>query len=153
MKVVLTLVFVTCIAPTYLRGQTVPQAREFLEGIYAWDTNDAADDPLADAKAYSPSLIRLIRLDQRRGHGDIGKLDYEPLCECQDPSGLRYTIKSMVPVGRYKLRAEVTLVNSPTGATWQKNVILDLVWTKQGWRINDTHTAREPSLREFLLKP
>jgi hypothetical protein len=41
---------------------------------------------------FSPSLINLIHRDQRRTpRGYVGKLDYDPICSCQDFDGLQLT--------------------------------------------------------------
>lgn len=150
MKPPAIVVLMTCLAVPSLHAQTPSQARAFLDATYAWDTNDDADDPLADAKVYSPSLIRMFDLDRRRAHGDVGRLDFDPLCECQDPGGVRYQINSITSSGVRKADAEVSLNSSQIGVPWRKTLRFDLVWTKHGWRIDDVHTERTASLRRFL---
>ena len=130
-------------------AQSVRQAREFLNGIYSWDTNENADDPLGDNKTYAPSLIRLFHLDQHlAGKGNIGKLDYDPLCSCQDPGGLHYAISSLALKDPRRASAKISLKD---GASWHETLALDLLWTSNGWRIDDVHASRVHSLRAYLL--
>jgi len=134
----------------HAQGQTRQQAKDFLEGIYSWDTNIDADDLLSDAKTYTHSLISLFKQDQQRaGKGNIGKLDFDPLCSCQDPGGLKFSIVTLKPSPDKSMTAHIKLDGAPEGSVL---LDLDLKWTRQGWRIDDTHSADVRSLRAFLTQ-
>lgn len=143
-------------ASTMLHAQTAAQAESFVRTTYARYTNaQSIDDPQflrKDAPSvFSPSLLRLIRADQRNApKGDVGKLDFDPICSCQDYDGLALKQLNVHLTEPHTAIASLTL-NYPQPADIP--VHLALVWTSKGWRINDIHTKDTPSLRKLLETP
>ncbi|MDE1162969.1 MAG: DUF3828 domain-containing protein [Acidobacteriaceae bacterium] len=132
-----------------LKAQDTAPVHDFVDGIYAWDSNDQADDPLPDEKVYTPALIHLFHDDQRRaGKGNIGKLDFDPLCSCQDAGGLKYALGPISMSGFTTSKVTVHLSDS----NFSSNITLFLRRTPKGWRIDDVQTNKIASLRQFLGK-
>ncbi|MBE7210681.1 MAG: DUF3828 domain-containing protein [Gluconacetobacter diazotrophicus] len=95
---------------------------------------------------FAPGLLALIRADERVPSGGVGRLDEDPLCDCQDDGGFRRVsvILDHPPGGR----VEAT-IHAMVG-TDAVVVGLDLVETGRGWRIADVHGRNIPSLVAFL---
>ena len=88
----------------------------------------------------------MIRSDERVPPGDIGKLDEDPLCDCQDDGGFRL---SAIMIHRQSADRVSTKVNFSI-LSFSKVIILDLVKIGGDWRIADVHAQRMPSLVSFL---
>jgi hypothetical protein len=137
-------------------AQTTQQAETFVRDIYKqYDIADSMQSPdFTRSKAssvFSPSIVQLLRRDQRNTpKGDEGKLGADPICDCQDFQNLKITAllitKDTEPSAIATLTVEV-FANDPSST---KTIRLHLIWTKQGWRIDDIETKKTPSLRKLL---
>ena len=127
--------------------RAMPPPQSFVAGVYAAYARQPTADPLGDdaGSVFTPSLLALIRADQRFD-GEAGKLDYDPLCDCQDADGLRLLA---VDAGR-ATAGRVHVTSRFRISATVRTVDLTLAWTPQGWRIDDVTTARMKSLRRFL---
>ena len=122
-------------------AQTSTQAEVFVRGVYAqYKLKDATKVPdftrdIAPS-VFSPSLTRLIRKDQHdTPKGYVGKLDFDPICSCQDSDGLELKKLTIRVIGEKNAVVDVTLrYPQPTEVQLQ----LYLVWTPAGWRINNS---------------
>jgi hypothetical protein len=81
----------------------------------------------------------------------VGKLDGDPICDCQDPGNpgeLKVKSIKLTATGQSKMQAEVlfTIVNE------SRSVTLSLLETPAGWRIDDIATKDMPSLRTLLRR-
>jgi hypothetical protein len=100
--------------------------------------------------AFSLSLIRVIRAELRKTpKGEVGKIDGDPICNCQDWENLSIAKLDVTRTGDSTAMANVTIKNMEATST----VKLLLVWTPQGWRIDDVSTTDTPSYRKYLLAP
>jgi len=89
----------------------------------------------------SPRLRKAVRADI--SHSDVGGLDYDPICQCQDTVALR--IVSVVAKG---LSAVATLA---AGAGTDRVIVhLHLVERDGEWSIADISTKAQPSLIKEL---
>jgi len=98
------------------------------------------------AQVFSPRLLALIRRDRAlTPKGDVGALDGDPICDCQDfgISKLAVAVRPMTPD---HAQATVRFVNLGTPET----VRLDLVSGAAGWRIDNIHTRTTPDLAIYL---
>lgn len=109
------------------------------------------DGPNADMlgggadKNFSSSLLALIRADRGPG-GEIGRIDYDPICGCQDAKGLklvsvkvkRVSAASVHAVSRFQIDATPRVID------------LILIRTPDGWRVNDVNPDGTGSLRAYL---
>jgi hypothetical protein len=99
---------------------------------------------------FTPSLVALIRHDQKVSDPDIGKLDFDPVCSCQDWDHL--SLKEVLVAKSSARAATATVTFQLFGDTPSslKHVRLRLAWLPQGWRIDDIESKSTPSLRKLL---
>ena len=135
-------------------AQSVDQARAFVRGLYAqYGHPKASDGPNVlgpgAAKIFSPQLLQLIRKsDKETPKGDVGVLDFDPVCSCQDPDGLRLASLDVKP-GAAGSAVAVAMLHYPDSAE-DIRVELSLKWFASGWRIDEISTKDVPSLRKLL---
>jgi hypothetical protein len=101
------------------------------------------------ARVFHPSLIALIKQDQRLTNGEVGALDSDPLCDCQDDGGLTFKVASVRSAGR--ARASAVVVRAYPGDKEIEDITLDLVQTQGQWRVYDVHSLDTPSVRALLI--
>ena len=122
--------------------------KAFLERIYA-SYRDHDFSPFEHAERYfAPKLKAAIDEDSRLANGEVGYLDGDPICQCQDSDGLKSKVLRIRLQGADKAFAEVLLDYPDSTAT---HVKFDLVKTKAGWRIADVSSGDEPSLLRAIL--
>lgn len=122
-------------------------ARAFVERVYA-GYREPDYNPLAHPRRiFAPALVAAIREDQRLSSDEIGYMDADPLCQCQDSSGVRPAIREIGQPGRNKANVHITL---DFGGSDRRELRLRLVRTPAGWRVADVATADEPSLLQGL---
>jgi hypothetical protein len=99
-------------------------------------------------RVFTPALVALLREDQRRAGGELGLLDYDPLCSCQDFQ--RFTLNTVQVLERTPSRAEVAVsfVNADQAVTLR--LVLEREAGSGEWRIADVATPEQPSLAGFL---
>ena len=69
--------------------------QRFLDGVYA-NYRKADFSPFRRPASYfAPRLLAAIEEDSRLAHGEVGYLDGDPLCQCQDAVGLRARVASV----------------------------------------------------------
>lgn len=136
-------------------GDTSPDAKAFLTELYG-HYNGATHDfsPLLDkAPAYfDSSLIALMQENERvTPQGDVGAMDFDPVCACQDYGKLSAGIHVLAAT---TTTAKVAAVLHDDGVSPGADVSLsyDLVKVAGGWRIHDIGTTDVPSLRQWLIK-
>ena len=121
--------------------------RRFLERVYA-SYHDSNFSPFRHADRYFvPRLVAAISEDSRLAHGEVGYLDGDPLCQCQDAAGLHARVLRVRTPSPKSANAEVALDypdNTPT------RIRLSLAMTKSGWRIADVSAGGDPSLLRAL---
>jgi hypothetical protein len=136
------------IAPLSAQAQGPAAAHAFAQRLYDAYQGGEPDHLGREAeRTFAPSLLALIRRDQATAPpGEVGILDGDPICDCQDHGGVRTTRLVVRPAGPGRARAEVTL-RFPTESRMMN---LDLVATRGRWRVADVHTASTPSLVRLL---
>jgi hypothetical protein len=122
-----------------------PQAdtpRTFLEHVYA-NYKNPNFDPFSHLDRYfAPPLIAAIREDARLAHGEMGYVDGDPICQCQDTAGMHASVGKVTQEGPDKATALVSIGwdnDKPRPTTFS------LIRTRSGWRIADVSSADEPS--------
>jgi hypothetical protein len=117
-----------------------PSAEAFVRHLYQREAREtrADEDAFAGYKGaesiYSPSLLSLIRRDIRNAKGEVGLLDYDPICGCQDSEGLMVEALRIVATDASHVKTMVTIF--PPGIN-QRQLTLNLVLLPQGWRVDD----------------
>lgn len=123
--------------------------RAFIERVYA-GYRDPDHDPLArPEQLFAPSLEAAIREDWKLSRDEVGYMDADPLCQCQDAAGLRAEIGDVRASGRKAAAARVRIT---FGRSDRRVLRLSLIRTAAGWRIADVATADEPSLLAALQR-
>ena len=136
-------------APVAVRGQAETPER-FLHRLYAPYEKGHAPNPTGRiaASIFAPPLLALIRRDAALAHGEVGTLDYDPICSCQDYGPFKsLTISAAPPVGD-KAQATVSWKSFNDSVTAK----YELVRIGGSWRIADIITKDVPSLRDLLVK-
>jgi len=119
----------------------------FVQSLYA-SYRDTSFSPFTHPDRYfAPRLRAAINEDSRLAKGEVGYLDGDPICQCQDTDGLRARILRMRSLGRDSATADVLLDYTDSTA---RRIRLSLVHTKAGWRIADIYAGDEGSLLKAL---
>jgi len=109
---------------------------------------DRSYSPLTDPeKLFSSTLASAIRKDG--GGGEVGYLDGDPLCDCQDFEHLSARITSIRRPGSRFASARVHVTRGPKET---RDLRLNLVLTSSGWRIADVVDPRGHSLLKELRR-
>jgi hypothetical protein len=115
--------------------QSAASAKHFVESLYS-RYGQAKDPPNLFEEnanqAFDYSLIALARADAKATRPDVGVLDYDPICNCQDPD-IKFPDLKIVITSANANRAEAivkfTMDNTPN------KLALTLIKGKDGWRI------------------
>jgi hypothetical protein len=124
-------------------------AEQFLRGLYAKYTHNGKPTPFVypDAKTIADAnMMALLKNDQVKSHGEVGAMDSDPVCRCQDWEAIKVTALKVTMQGTDAASADVTI--SDLGDV--QKIHYSLVWTKEGWRIHDIGAKDEPSLIAYL---
>jgi len=117
-------------------------ARAFLERTYASYGNGNFNPFDHLDRYFAPRLIAAIREDSRLAHSEVGYVDGDPICQCQDPDGLHAKVTRVTLKGASKANADVVLDFTDSTA---RRVRFSLLRTTVGWRIADVSSGDEPS--------
>jgi hypothetical protein len=138
------------------RAMAASGPRAFVAWLYAQYPTARSEhgfDALGSSmgRIFHPSLIALIKEDQRLAGGEVGALDGDPICDCQDDSALSFTITAVRATD--PTRAIATVVRHDLDSRDDAETItLDLAMTDGHWRVYDVETKDTPSLRAYLIK-
>jgi hypothetical protein len=128
-------------------AQPAEGPRAYMERLYAnYRTSDYSPFTHPE-RVFAPPLLRAIKEDSRLANGEVGYLDGDPVCQCQDSAGIHPTITSVT-----QERPDKAVVRVSIGWNGDKArpATFKLVRTKAGWRIADVGSADEPSLLRAL---
>jgi len=124
-------------------------AEQFLRGLYAKYTHNGKPTPFVypDAKNIADApMMALLKNDQVKSNGEVGAMDSDPICRCQDWEVLKVASLKVTMQGANAAGADVTI--SDSGEV--QKIHYSLAWTKDGWRIHDIGAKDEPSLIAYL---
>ena len=117
--------------------------RQFVERLYAGYRDENYSPFEHSQRIFARRLNAAISEDERLAHGEVGFLDGDPLCACQDTGGMHSRVVS-VSTARRSATAHVLVRWG--GTSDKRDIELKLVRTAAGWRVNDVGTADERSL-------
>ena len=122
-------------------------ARSFVSDLYAGYAHGAPDYLGKGAdRVFSTRLLGLIRADQKATpDGDVGALDGDPICDCQDQQITDVAVEA-TPLSPGHVRARVRFRNFGR----PQDLTLDLALGRRGWRVDDVHSRETPSLTTLL---
>lgn len=124
-------------------------AKAFLEGLYAHykSSKNNTFSPLdKDLKAvFDPDMVQLLAKDAKLLKGEVGAMDGDPLCDCQDFDSIaaNITIQSATATTA-KATADLKVF------TETHHNSFDLVKVNGAWRVHDVQEIGQPSLRKML---
>lgn len=128
-------------------GQSTTSAKVFIASLYKGYQSSQGPNYLGNAAdtIFTSDLLSLIRKDQEQAEGEVGLLDFDPICDCQDfdISNVRIDTKQIV---KTKLEADVHFTNSGSDV----NLGFTLKGDGKRWRIADIRSKTMPSLYLFL---
>ncbi|HEV2187255.1 MAG TPA: DUF3828 domain-containing protein [Stellaceae bacterium] len=152
------------IAAAFLMGITSPVmaaldaagAKAFVEKLYSHypskPGNRDAFNPTGKnaSQVFDPGMIAAFREDTRLAHGEVGFVDSAPLCQCQDDSGLKWSIASATVTSPDAADVVVNLEFPSDKVTIA--LTLHLVPVNGAWRIHDLSAGDVKSYLADLLK-
>ena len=130
-------------------AQPAETPRQFMTRAFA-GYRSASFNPLDKPERwFAPRLIAAIRDDAKLAHGEVGYLDGDPICQCQDTAGMRPRVLKVTRPSAGKASVVVLI-------DWQDNTArkarFSLVRVRGQWRIADVASGDERSLLQALLK-
>lgn len=126
-------------------------AKAFLLRLYApYLAGDMSLNPtgIAAPAIFDQRLTELIRTDQRNAKEEVGALDGDPICDCQDLERLQALRIAVRPLGNNKATAAVSFTNGPRSVSLRYYLTL----TQSGWRVSNIGSPELPSLVAHLEK-
>ena len=134
---------------------TQPTPEAFLKALYAHYADGDIGwrfTPLNENAAayFDPEMVALMTEDQRLNEGEIGALDANPICNCQDYNRITADI-SMLEATDATARVAVHMRDSYTSGVFERAFTYELVRLKGFWRIHDIHSEDVPSLRDLFI--
>jgi hypothetical protein len=119
--------------------------RAFLTRLYARYEGGNLNPIPRQEQVYAPELVRQMRLNVKLyGPDEVGLIDFDPVCQCQDIAELKARIFDIVPTGRGKAETRVS-IRFGDGSVHHE-IRVNLVRAAAGWRIADIATREQPSL-------
>ena len=138
------LLFLAALAAQPTAADT-PQS--FLRHVYAGYTKQGFSPLEEPAKVFAPTLTAAIAKDS--SGGEVGYLDGDPLCDCQDFERLTASVQS---IRRPTRTSAVARVHVDLGGGATRDLRLSLIHTKAGWRIADVASTDGRSLLRELRR-
>lgn len=126
-------------------SQPAEDPAAFIRRVYAGYDHSGYSPLLNPEKLFSPKLTAAIRQDS--SGGEVGYLDGDPLCDCQDYDRISANIVSMRRPSAKLATAQVQVTLGPNEV---RDLKLSLVLTRSGWRIADVVDPRGHSLLKEL---
>jgi hypothetical protein len=139
--------------PSPVASSDADDAKAFLESLYAHyatskdDTFQPFDGSAKDV--LDPDTLALMKADAKALNGELGDIDGDWLCDCQDFTSIKATIavQSATPT---TAKATSDFKDVEDTSPKLRHDTFDLVKTPAGWRIHDMGTEDQPSLRKVL---
>jgi hypothetical protein len=146
-------VLALCVAASAAAAEsaTPASAEAFLRALYApYLAGDTKVSPTGRAAPaiFDRRLTALIRKDQANAKGEVGALDGDPICDCQDFERLTELSIKVRPTGPGHAIADVRFRNGSSPST----LTYTLVAHGSGWRVADIASQDTPSLAALLTK-
>jgi hypothetical protein len=131
-------------------------AKAFLDGLYAHykssKNNTFSPFDANEKDVFDASTIQLLAEDAKLLNGDLGVIDGDWLCACQDFVSLKavVTVQSATPTSA---RATSEFVDTGMPSQAARSDRFDLVKANGVWRIHDVQTSGDPaSLRQMVSR-
>ena len=123
--------------------------KAYMERLYA-SYRDASFNPLSHPSLYfTPRLVAALKEDARLAKGEVGYVDGDPICQCQDADGPQAYVTGVTQ--KAPDQAEVHVSIGLTGYE-ARPATFSLIMTHRGWRIADVSSPDEPSFLNGIEK-
>jgi len=126
-------------------SQPAESPAAFVRGVYAGYSHSGYNPLSTPEKVFSPTLTAAIQKDS--SGGEVGYLDGDPLCDCQDYDRISARILSIRQPGARSANVRIHVTLGPKEA---RDLRLSLALTPSGWRIADVIGADGHSLLREL---
>jgi len=144
-------------APAAVESADAAAAKAFLDGLYVhYKTYSATATTWAPMDAnvkevFDPEMVALLAADTKALKGELGGIDGDWLCDCQDWGSLVAKV-TVLSANATTAKATADIHDTKVQDDHPRHDTFDLVKTADGWRIHDMGTADQPSLRAVLTK-
>jgi len=143
------LAFVLPVASGEVYAGAGDSAETFVRGLYVKYTPNG--HPVAfsypDAKPIVDApMLQWLHQDQVKANGEVGALDFDPVCQCQDWEHLKVDSVQSISGGPGSATVEVRFEDGSGKDPWRQTVRFDLVQVGGAWKIHDIHSHDLPSL-------
>jgi len=142
----------TIVAPA-APASDADDVKAFLAGLYAHYQSSKA--PLFDpydadaARVFDRDTLALLKAEKAAMKGEVGALDADSICMCQDFGSLRATI-TVTSTTATTATANADLRDVGFKDDSARRNTFDLVKTPAGWRVHDIHSKDQASFRQSL---
>jgi hypothetical protein len=130
-------------------AQPTESPKAFMEQTYARYRSSSFSPLNHPDRYFAPRLTTAISEDARLARGEVGYLDGDPICQCQDTAGMKPRVLKVTNQGAGKASVLVLI-------DWQDSTArkarFSLVKVHGRWRIADVSSADGPSLLSALEK-
>jgi hypothetical protein len=114
----------------------------FVSRLYASYRDENFSPFRRKSRIFAPAFVAALDEDSRLYRDEVGFIDADPICQCQDPAGMKAEVGRARTAGAG--RAEVP-VRIRFGASDVRDIRLELIRVGGAWRIADIASADEPS--------
>jgi hypothetical protein len=154
----LTLLIALAAPPIPAAAQDAASAKAFLQSVYALYAKNGKGATLT-SRYYDSTLLRLVATDNKLNAGDIGVLEGDPVCGCQDWKGIwDLNIEVLMQDPGHALANVTFALSAPNGRKKEdlRKLHMTLVPERGQWRIDDIVDESDPKqpfdLRKELEK-
>jgi hypothetical protein len=122
--------------------------RAFVEDLYGQYKKDQSFSPFTHQEQwFDADLIAAIKEDETLANGEVGAVDGDPICSCQDTGGMDAQVQGVEQTSPTTAVATVQLwANSPDA----RPLKVDLVVVGGQWRVHDVHSVNDGQEESFL---
>ena len=141
-------------ATAHAAAPDVTSARAFVQKLYA-HYPQPANGPFFSptdkdaASVFDSGMVALFREDVRLAKGEVGFVDADPICQCQDDGGLKPKIISVAMSGA---NAATAVIDLHFDGGKPNPLTLHLVVVGGQWRIYDLSSPDMKSYRADFIK-
>jgi len=142
------LVSLTIASPAVAAPAEPAGTRAFIEHVYAGYPRNTPRSERAYYALFDRQLRTLIVKNDHYAAGDVGPLDGDPICDCQDDAGFSHRLVGVTG----DAHAAIAKVRNIFASPEPRNELVThrLVMQDGRWRISDIATPERPSLKRWL---
>jgi len=122
----------------------------FARAIFAQYVNGGPSElppPPGQDPIFSRTMNALMGDDFRAANGEVGTIEYDIFCQCQDQDG--FVVNSMAVAQGDENTASASVVFTNMGI--EKTAILELVREGGNWKVDDVETGMTNSVKDMLM--